>query len=123
VVHGPDVIDDFGNVGGRIRIVQPRFCCQEVLQGALRAFDLARKHGFFPDIHEHEKVRIGKGEDGPVQSAQGVIGLRQQRPQRTGQIHRRVGRQRRRDESSVAGRLLYITAGAGLFVFACVNHG
>jgi hypothetical protein len=97
-----------------------RFCCQEVLQGTLHAFDLAGNHGLLPDLREDKKVRIGHGEDGPVQSAQGVISLRQQRSHQTGQIHRR---QRRRDESSVAGRLLDVTANAGSFVFACVCPG
>jgi hypothetical protein len=48
-----------------------RFCCQEVLRGTLHAFDLAGKHGLLPDLREDKKVRIGHGEDGPVQSAPG----------------------------------------------------
>jgi hypothetical protein len=36
-----------------------RFCCQEVLQGTLHAFDLAGKHGLLPDLREDKKSALG----------------------------------------------------------------
>src|SRR5690606_9421495 len=111
MVHGAHVVGLLVHVPGGIGVEQLRLGSQQILQGALRALDLAGEHGLLADIHEYEQVGIGQREHGAVQPSQGVVGLRQALAQRAGEIQWRIRRQGRGDEGPVAGGLLQVTAG------------
>lgn len=73
MVHGGHVVDDLIDIFGAVRGKDVRLSREQVLQGALRALDLAGEHGFFPHIHEDEKVGIGKRLDGAIKATQSAI--------------------------------------------------
>lgn len=52
-----------------MRIEDAGLDLQDVGEGRLRAFDLARQYGFLAHVHEDEEVGIGKGLDRAVQTA------------------------------------------------------
>jgi hypothetical protein len=72
-VHGANVVDDFFDVGGATIRGDLGFLGEQVLEGALRAFDLAGEHGFPPDIHVNEEVGVGQSLDRPVQPTEGAV--------------------------------------------------
>jgi hypothetical protein len=77
VVHGRDVVDHLIDVAGRVRGQNLGFGGEKILEGALGPFDLAGEHGLLADVHEDEKVRIGKCLDGSIQSTQSPVRLRE----------------------------------------------
>ena len=76
IVHGDDVIDHFIDIAGAMRRQDVRFGREQVLQGALRALDLAGEYGLLSDIHEDEQIGIGQGLDRPIQTTEGAVGRR-----------------------------------------------
>lgn len=68
VIHGTDVVHHFIDIPWSIGREDFRFCCQYVLQRALRPFNLARQHGLFTDVHIHEQVWVGQRLDGPIET-------------------------------------------------------
>ena len=110
MVHCANIVDDFGHVGGRVRIVQSRLSGEEVLQRALCPLDLARKHGLLPHIHEDKQVRIGQGQHGTIEPAKRIVRFGKQVTQMTAEIHWRLRRQRGRNEGTVPRGLRHISA-------------
>jgi hypothetical protein len=75
VVHCLDIVEHLGNVRGSIRIVQARLGSQEVLQRALRSFNLAGHDGVLANVHEDEEIRVRQYLNRPVQTSQREVGL------------------------------------------------
>lgn len=59
MVHGPNAVDDFFHVFGRLVSQCTGFKGQHVFKRALRAFDLGGKNGFVAHIHDHKKSGLG----------------------------------------------------------------
>ncbi|MEO8779932.1 MAG: hypothetical protein ABI389_14840 [Rhodanobacter sp.] len=74
---------------------------------------LARQHHLLAHIHEYEQIGIRQRQNRAIQPTQGTIRPREQARQITGQRQRRLGRQRRGDESAVTRWLPDIATGAG----------
>ena len=60
VVHRPHVVDDLVDVIRDFRAKNVGFGRQQVLQRALRALNLARKHRLFAHVHVNKEVGIGQ---------------------------------------------------------------
>jgi len=58
VVHGGHIVDHLIDVFGSLGRIKLRLGGQEILQRALRAFDLAGKNGLLTNVHEDEKVGV-----------------------------------------------------------------
>ena len=113
VIQGPHVVDDLVHVlGAGIWPEQVRLGGQQILQRALRAFDLAGQHSFLAHVHEHEQIGVRQGEHGAVEPAQRTVGLREQGLKFALQAQRRVRRQGRGQEGPIAGGLAHVAPGA-----------
>ena len=73
VVHRGDVIHHFIHVLRGFGREDMRLGGEEVLQGALRAFDLAGKDGLLAHIHEDEEVGMRKNLNGATEPPQGAV--------------------------------------------------
>ena len=109
VIHRRYMVYDFKDIleGSSSRAVQLE--CQQVVQAALRPFDLRTQDGLSPHVHRNEKVRVGKGSTDAVEAPDRLIGPRQQRYQRC-ELQRGIGRERRRQKCAVAGQLPDVAA-------------
>jgi hypothetical protein len=63
VTERAHVVDDFVDVLRSRRVEELGFSGQEILKGALRAFDLAREHGLLANVHVDEQVGLGQRVD------------------------------------------------------------
>lgn len=63
----------YTNVIGDHLIKLTHLRSKQVLKWALGAIDLAGENRFSAHLHEHEGVRVGQREDGPVKPSQRVV--------------------------------------------------
>jgi len=82
LVHGADVVDDLDDVHREFRSARIELEPQDVVQRALRPFDLGAEDSLLTDVHGDEEIGIGKGRRDAVEPANGLIGLRERRSQR-----------------------------------------
>ena len=110
--HGAHVVDDFFDIVRPVFVVDGGLGGQQVLQRALRAFDLAGQHRFLADIHENEQVRVWQGQHGAVEPAQRTVGLGKEGGELGTENKRRFRRQACGDEGAIASRLADVLTGA-----------
>ena len=75
IAHRSHVIDDLMRVTWTTRRENACLGGQYILEGTLRALDLAGEYGLLPYIHEDEEVGIGQRLDGTIQPTQGTVGI------------------------------------------------
>ena len=105
MVHGADVVDDLDDVNRELGAGRIELEPQDVVQRALRAFDLGAEDGLLPDVHGDEEIGIGKGRRYAVEPANRLIGLRERRPQSIIEGDRQRRWQWRGDEGVIPCRL------------------
>ena len=122
MVHCANIVDDFGHVGGRVRIVQSCLGGEEVLQRALCPLDLARKHGLLPHIHEDKQVGIGQGQHGAIEAAKRIVRFGKQVAQVPPEIQWRLRRQWGGSKGAVSRGLSHISACPPFLLFTQGCH-
>ena len=111
VVHGGHIVDDLIRVPCAIGRTKVSLSGQDVLQGALRAFDPAGEDGLLARVHGREDMGIGQRLDRAIQPAQGLIGLGEQSLKLAFETNRRLGRKRCRHKRAIALRLDHVLTG------------
>ena len=84
---------------------------EHIIEGALRPLDLGTKDRLPVDVHGDEEVGVGQRAANAVEAADRLVFAGKQRDEWF-QLERRVGRERSRDESAVAGQLSDVPAGS-----------
>jgi hypothetical protein len=122
MLHGGHGVEDLVHIVGPPRRQDACFGGEHVLQGTLRALDLAREHRLLADVHRDEQFRMRQGADRPVQPTECAISVRAQRQQRMVEADGRLGWERCRQERPVAGELANPRSAARRFRDLCDGY-
>lgn len=71
--HGCYVVNDFHDINARFAALHEGLVLQDVHEGSVGAFDLAREDGFSPHVHEYKLIRIGHEPYRAIQSSDRAI--------------------------------------------------
>ena len=102
MVHRPYVVDHLVYVGRQALVEELRLGCEQILQGALRALNLAGEHRLLAHIHEDEEVGVRQREHRAVEATQRPVGSGEQALQLAAQRQCGLWRERCRHERPVA---------------------
>ena len=105
VVHRGHVVDDFIDVLREGANAWLELYREQILECALRAFNLRAQDGFASHVHRNEQVWVRHVSDLTVEPADGDVRPRQQRRHRGEELNGWLRRQRCRNERSKATRL------------------
>lgn len=113
VVHGADVVHDLFHIARYRPNARAQLHCEQVLEGALRSFDLRTEDGLPSHVHGDEEVRVREMTvDDSVKPPDCLIRPRKEGEQaRAHHVDRGVRRQRSGDKAAIALCLPNVLAG------------